>query len=127
VIHVIGHGDKQVEEQLATILHLLLHCPAVLERVSRLNDARSFEPLWSVFARDTGLNTLLSKSKFLQLLQTILLGSTIEDYVLQDGTRTCKDYSLVRTVSVTSIFELPAVSSLVILKTRIIVAVIEIL
>ena len=38
VIHVIDHRDEQVEEQLAAILHLVLHRPTAFESVSAADD-----------------------------------------------------------------------------------------
>lgn len=38
VVHVIDHGDEQVEEEFATVLHLVLHRPAALEGVASPDD-----------------------------------------------------------------------------------------
>ena len=40
IIHMIDHGDKQIEEELATTLHLILHGATPLERVARPNNKR---------------------------------------------------------------------------------------
>lgn len=34
VIHVAAHGNEEVEEELAALFHLILHCCALLEVVS---------------------------------------------------------------------------------------------
>ena len=38
VVHVIGHGDEEVEEELAALLHFLLHRSTPLEGVARADD-----------------------------------------------------------------------------------------
>ena len=40
VVHVIDHGDEQVEEELAAVLHFVLHRAAALECVASTNDQR---------------------------------------------------------------------------------------
>jgi hypothetical protein len=85
VIHVVHHGNKQVEEQLAAVLHLLLHCATAFECVSRANDqSQIMGPQLGVVigcvgvgkpgrgenrtALNTRLKSLFPQSKFLQLL-----------------------------------------------------------
>lgn len=38
--HVATHGDKEIEEDLATLLHLCLHGRALFEVVAVANDDR---------------------------------------------------------------------------------------
>jgi hypothetical protein len=38
VVHVVDHGNEQVEEEFATILHLVLHCATALEGVTSSDD-----------------------------------------------------------------------------------------
>lgn len=38
IIHMSTHGDKEVEEESATLLHLRLHCLALLEMVAVADD-----------------------------------------------------------------------------------------
>lgn len=40
IIHMIDHGDEEIEEELATILHLILHGATALERVARTDNER---------------------------------------------------------------------------------------
>lgn len=70
---------------------------------------------------------MLSQRKLLQLLKSVLLGLAIDDSVFQDRTETSLDYSLVDAVAVAAVLEIPAVSSLVVLKSRVVVAFVEIL
>lgn len=37
---MVNHGNEQVEEELATVLHLVLHSAAALEGVSGSDDER---------------------------------------------------------------------------------------
>ena len=38
VIHVVDHRHEKIEEELATILHLILHCAAALEGLASPNN-----------------------------------------------------------------------------------------
>src|SRR5271154_1617952 len=98
---MIAHSHKQIEKQFATILHLHLHGSAPLESLTTPDDQSkimSAEPrfrVWRVLVRepsrsqdhvhlDTGLKALLPKSEALQVLQAVLLGSTVDDGVPKD-------------------------------------------
>lgn len=102
VIHVIYHGNEQVEEQLTAVFHLVLHRTAALESVARTDDERKVvrTELRVVVrcvgvgvtgrsqdgrALDARLQSLLAKSQLLQLLQPILLSLAVDHCVLQDG------------------------------------------
>lgn len=78
-------------------------------------------------ALNTGLKSLLAKSQLLQLLQSILLRSTVEDSILQDRTLRSVDEGFVGCISITTVLKVPAVSSLVVLETRVVVTLVEIL
>lgn len=99
VVHVVYHGDEEIEEELAAILHFSLHCAAALERVSGSNDER--EVVCTEFgvgvgsvgvgvtgrcqdsgALDTGLEALFLERQLLQLLESVFVGLAVDDGVL---------------------------------------------
>ena len=97
---MIDHGDEQVEEEFAAILHLVLHCATALEGVSGSDDEREVVCTeLRVVVRSVGvcvtgrrqdsralnarLKALLLQSKLLQFLQSILVGLTIDDSLFQ--------------------------------------------
>lgn len=142
VVHVVNHGDEEIEEQFAAILHLLLHGAAALEGVTGPDDesevvcAKLRVVVGSVgvgkasrgqdgAALDTGLKTLLAESKLLQFGQTILLSSAVEDGVLEDGSRRSLDDSFLGAVSVAAVLKAPGSPTLVVTQTRVVVALVE--
>jgi hypothetical protein len=136
VIHVIYHGNKQVEEQLTAVLHLVLHCAAALEGVARTDDERKVvRTKLGVVVRcvgvgralDARLQSLFAKSQLLQLLQSVLLGLAVDHCVLQDGSCWGVDHCLVGTIVVTTILKGPGVALLVKLEARVVVALVEVL
>lgn len=144
VVHVVDHGNKQVEEQLATVLHLALHGAAALEGVTSSNDERKIvRPQFGVVIgsicirkarrRENGralnarLKTLLLQGELLQLLQAILLSLAVDDSVLQYGSGSGHDDGFVHSVAITAILEVPAVKLLVVLHARIVVTFVEVL
>lgn len=144
VIHVIYHGNEQVEEQLTAVFHLVLHRAAALEGVARADDERKVvrTKLGVVVRRigvgvtsrcqdgralDARLQALLAKSQLLQLLQSVLLSLAVDHCVLQDGSCRRVDHCLVGTVVVTAILECPGVALLVELEARVVVALVQIL
>lgn len=144
VIHVIYHGNEQVEEQLTTVLHLVLHRAAALEGVARTDDERKVvrTKLGVVVgcvgvgvtgrgqdgrALDARLQSLLAKSQLLQLLQTVFLRLAVDHCVLQDGSSGGVDHRLVGTVVVTTILKGPGVALLVEFETRVVVTLVEVL
>jgi hypothetical protein len=70
---------------------------------------------------------LLAKSEFLEFLKSVFLSLAIYNSVLQDWTKRSLDHSLVGAVAVATILEIPAVSAFVELKTRVVVAFVEVL
>lgn len=94
VVHVVAHCHKQVEEQLASFLHLHLQGSAALKSLTTADDkskvmsAQSGISLGCIVicissrSQDhvgwkTTLKTLLSESKALELFQAVLLSSTV--------------------------------------------------
>lgn len=94
VIHVVAHGDEQVEEELATALHLVLHGSAALEGVAGADDEGEVVGTELAVgvggvgvgvtgrgqdgaALDAGLEALLAKSKALQLVEAVLLSGAL--------------------------------------------------
>ena len=82
---MVYHSNEQIEEELAAILHLILHCAAALEGMSSSNDERKVVcaelrvGVGSVGigvtsgcqdggTLDTGLETLLLERKLLQFM-----------------------------------------------------------
>ena len=97
---MIDHGDEQVEEELAAVLHLVLHCAAALEGVSGADDEREVVcAKLRVVVRSVGvcvtgggqdgralyarLEALLLERKLLQFLESVLVGLTVNDGVFQ--------------------------------------------
>lgn len=68
---------------------------------------------------------MLLQGEFLQLLQSILLGLTIDDSILQDRTNSRLDDSLIGAVA--PVFKVPAIAFLVILHAGVVVALVEVL
>lgn len=104
VIHVVYHGNEQVEKQLTAVFHLILHRAAALEGVASTDDkCQVVSTKLGVVVRcvgigitsgsqdggalDARLQTLLTESKLLQLLETVLLSSAVDHSVLQDWSR----------------------------------------
>jgi hypothetical protein len=144
VIHVIYHGNEQVEEQLTAVFHLVLHRAAALEGVARADDERKVvrTKLGVVIgcvgvgvtsrcqdgrALDARLQSLLAKSQLLQLLQSVLLSLAVNNSVLQDRACGRVDHCLVGTVVVTTVLKGPGVTLLVELEARVVVALVEVL
>lgn len=141
---MVHHGNEKVEEQLTAIFHLVLHRTAALESVARADDqcevvstelgvvvrsvgVRVTSRSENCRALDTRLQTLLAKSQLLQLLESVLLSLAVDHCVLQDGSCRRVDHCLVGAVVVTAILERPCIALLVELKTRVVVALVEIL
>ena len=144
VIHVVYHGDEQVEKQLAAVFHLVLHRAAALEGVAGTDDECEVvcTKLGVVVrcvgvgvasgsqdgrALDARLQTLFAKSQLLQLVQSVLLSLAIDDGILQDWSSRRVDHCFVGTVVVTAVLKGPAVALLVELETRVVVALVEVL
>lgn len=141
VIHVVAHGDKQVEEELAAMLHLVLHRAAALECVARADDEGQVVGAQLAIgvgrvgvgvaggghdgaALDTRLEALLAESKALELVKTVLLGGAVDDGVLQDHAHTVH---IDGGFTLAGILEAPAVPLLVVLQTRVVVALVQVL
>lgn len=144
VIHVVYHGNEQIEEQLTAIFHFVLHRTAALEGVARTDDECKVVRtelgivVWGVGvgvasrcqdgrALDARLQALLAKSQLLQLLQSVLLSLAVDHCVLQDGASRRVDHCLVRAVVVATVLKSPGVALLVELETRVVVALVEVL
>lgn len=141
VVHVVHHGNEQVEEELTAVFHLVLHSAAALEGVARTDDEREVmgTELGVVVrcvrigiasrsqdgrALDTRLQTLLAKGQLLQLVQPILLSLAVDHCVLQDGSCRRVDHCLVAIV--TSVLKSPCVALLVEFETRVVVTLVEV-
>ena len=102
IVHVVDHGNEQVEEQLTAVLHLVLHCAAALKGVARTDDQCEVvgTKLGVVVgcvgvgvtsrgqdrrALDARLQPLFAKSQLLELLEPVLLSLAVDHSVLQDG------------------------------------------
>lgn len=144
VIHVIHHGNEQVEKQLTAVFHLVLHRAATLERVASTDDeCEVVRTELGVVVRcvgvgvtsrsqdgralDARLQTLLAESQLLQLLEPVLLGLAVDHGVLEDGSRRRVDHCLVGTVVVAAVFQSPGVALLVELETRVVIALVQVL
>ena len=144
VIHVVDHGDEQIEEELAAILHLVLHRTAALECVASADDER--EIMCSKFRvavrrvgireasrrQDSGalnarLKALLSQGKLLQLLKSILVSLAVDDGILEDRTHCRVDDGFGGAVSVAAVLEVPCLALGFVFKTWIVVALVEVL
>jgi hypothetical protein len=148
VIDMIAHSHKQIEEQFAPILHLHLHGSAPLESLatpddqSKVMSAESRFCVWRVLIRipswsqdhvdlDAGLKTLFPKSKALQFLQAILLGSAVDDGVSKYFTAHSSEVDCRFVRSATTIFlvlrvlQFPSVSALVVDQAWIVVTLVE--
>lgn len=92
---MIAHGHEEVEEELATLLHLDSHSAASLEGVSASNDEREImSTKLGVAVRcvgicesgrgedgrdlDTRLKSLLAKGKSLQFVEAVAICCTTE-------------------------------------------------
>ena len=153
VIHVIAHGDKQVEKQLAApSLHLHLHGPAALEGLAGANDERKVvcAQLGVVIGcvgvgkpcateNDIDLNArlqaLLAQSQTLQFIQTKFLRGAIDGSVLEDGAAICcrgcvvenRSVIVKRTARFVAAFEEETVAPLVMQQARRVVAFVQVL
>jgi hypothetical protein len=93
--HMIHHGDKKIEEQLSSILHLVLHRTASLECVTRTNDQCEIvrSQLGIIVGRvgvgvaggcqngaalDAGLETLFAKCEALEFGKGVLFGGALD-------------------------------------------------
>lgn len=140
---MIDHGNEQVEEELAAVLHLVLHCAAALKCVSGADDEREVVcTKLGVVVRSVGicvtgggqdsraldarLEALLLERKLLQFLESVLVGLTVDDSVFQDRSNRRLNDGFVGVVGVSTIFKVPAVSLLVIFHARVVVALVEI-
>lgn len=127
---MVDHGDEEIEEELATVLHLVLHRAAALEGVSCSNDESEVVcAQLRVVVRSVGvgkagrcedgrtlntrLKTLLLERELLQLLEAIAISLAVDDGVLEDGSSRSVDDGLVDTV--TTIFKGPAIALLIVL------------
>lgn len=141
---MVDHGNEQVEEEFAPVLHLVLHRAAALEGVPSSDDEREVvcTELRVVVrsigvcvtgrrqdgrALDARLETLLLQSKLLQFLQSVLVGLTVDDSVFQYRSDRRLNNSFMCAVGIAAIFEVPAVSLLVVLHTRVVVTLVEVL
>jgi hypothetical protein len=139
---VVDHGDKEIEEELATVLHLALHGTATLECVARSDDEcevvctklRIVVGCVGVCkasrredrrALDARLKALLSQGELLQFLEAVMVGLTVYDGVLEDRTGSGVDNSFAGAVA--SIFKAPAVTLLAIFHAWSVVAFVEVL
>lgn len=145
IIHVIDHGDEQIEEELATTLHLILHSATALERVACPDDKRKIvgTQLGIVVRRiririprrrkdgralDARLQSLLLQRQLLEFLEPVLVCLAIDDGVFQDGADRGLDDGFVGIVGAgAGVFEVPAVALLVVLDAGVVVAFVEVL
>lgn len=144
IVHVVDHGNEQVEEQLTAVLHLVLHCAAALESVARTDDQCEVvrTKLGVVVgcvgvgvtsrgqdrrALDARLQPLFAKSQLLELLEPVLLSLAVDHSVLQDGSCRRVDHCLVGAVVVTTVLKGPGVALLVELKARVVVTLVQVL
>ena len=142
VVHVVDHGDEEVEEELAAGFHLVLHRAAALEGVARADDeGEVVRPELGVAvgrvgvriacrgqdgrALDAGLETLLAEGELLQLLEPVPLSLAVDDGVLEDGSRGGLDSGLAGRR--TAIFQAPCLTLAVVLQPRVVVALVEVL
>lgn len=144
VVHVVDHGDEEIEEQLATVLHLILHGAAPFEGVSCSDDeSKVMSSKFGVIigsvgvceasrcqdggALDSRLETLFLESELFELLKAVLLGLAVNNRVFQDWSGRRLDYGFRAPVAIAAIFKVPAITLLVILHARIVIALIQIL
>lgn len=144
VVHVVDHGDEEVEEELAAGFHLVLHRAAALEGVAGADDEREVvRAELGVAVRgigvriasrgqdgralDAGLETLLAERQLLQLLEAVPLGLAVDDGVLEDGARGGLDGCLAGRRTVTAIFQAPCLALAVVFQSGVVVALVEVL
>ena len=101
IIHMIAHGNKQIEKPRMTILHLDLHSPASLKDISRANNhsqvmsAQLGIRIRRVFIRipsrsqdhadwNCTLKALLTKGKAFEVFQSVLLRRTVDNSVSEE-------------------------------------------
>jgi hypothetical protein len=144
VIHVVDHGNKQVEEEFTAVFHFALHGAAALEGLAGADDESKVvrAELRVVVGRvgvgvtgggedggalDARLQSLLPERKLLELVQAVFLGLAVDDGVLEDGTGGGIDNGLAGAVVVAAVLEGPGVALLVELETGVVVALVEVL
>jgi hypothetical protein len=152
IIHMIAQSHKQIKEKFPTTLHFRLHGSAPLKCLATSNNqgqVMSAEPrvrVRRVVIRiprtaknrsdlDSTLQTLLPKSKALELLKTVLLCRTVYDRVLQKVFSHAGDIACSLDVSATTsvfgvwgahcILEFPRVTALVVYQAWVIVALLQ--
>lgn len=143
VVHVIDHGDEQVEEQLAAMLHLILHGTAALECVSSANDKRKVvSPQLRVAVRcvrigkacrrqdgralNTRLHPLLPQCELLQLLKPVLLSLAVDHGVLEDRAGNGVDDCLASAVAVAAVLDAPTLALGIVFEAGVVVAFVEV-
>lgn len=118
---MVDQGNEQVEEQLAAILHLLLHGAAALESVTSPDYESEIvcSQLGVIVGRvgvceasrrqnsaalNTRLKSLLAERELLQLFQTVSLSGTIEHCIFQDRPLIGEDDGLIGAIAVAAVF-----------------------
>ena len=144
VIHVVDHGDEEVEKELAAMLHLILHRAAALESMASANDecqvvsaqlgvavrsvgvceARRRQDGRALYAR---LQALLLQRKLLQLLKPVLFSLAVYDGILEDRSSRGLNNGFIGAIGVAAVFEVPAIALLVVLHAWEVVALVEVL
>jgi hypothetical protein len=141
VIHVVDHGDEEVEEELATIFHFVLHRSAALESVSCPDNEREIVctklrvVVRGVRVRKPGgaedgralnsrLKALLLQCKFLQFFKSIAIGLAVYDGIFEDGSCSRVDNGFASAVTI--VFQIPAVTLLVVFQTRRVVTLVKV-
>ena len=126
---MVAHGDKEVEEELPSGLHLHLHRAAALEGGPTPDDERQVvRPHLRVrvgrvrvgepgaredgAALDARLQALLAQRQPLELVQPVLLGGAVDDRVLEHG-RVRDRVEDGRVNAGGAVLELPGVATLV--------------
>lgn len=146
---MIAHRHEQIKEQFAANLHFHLHGSASLERLATPNDqskvmsAQSRVRVWRIVIRipsgsqdhvdgDSTLQALLAKRKPLELLQAVLLGSTVDSSIPEDNAAysRMKNCGLARpaatgSMDILGVLELPRGTALVVYQAWIIVTLVE--
>lgn len=140
---MVDHGDEQVKEELAAILHLVLHGAAALERVSSADNegkivcsefgvavgcvhVRKPSRCQDGRALNARLQALLPQSQLLQFLEAVFLSLAIHYSVLQDGADWCLNDSFAGAAGNSAIFKTPALAFGIVFKARVVVALVQV-
>lgn len=146
---MVAHCHEQIKKQLAAVLHFHLHGPTPLECLAASDDESqivSAQPRLGIrrivigkasrpqdhVGRDSALETLLSKSKALELLQAVLLGSAVHNRVPEHNVSHCgmEERRLARpattgVMDIVRVLEVPRVSALALQQAWEVVALIQ--